>query len=402
VGEPRDHQRALLPSPFAGPVARASARPPVRAGDAPWNFERTVGHFAPVACGSGIAYAEDVTTLLRDIQEIKPTIMVSAPRLYEKIYSGVQEKLKNEPKIKQKLFAKTQELGKERFHASLDGNNLPFVKKIAWSILDKVVNKKLRDKMGGRIKFFVSGGAALDPKIADFLLASDIQVLCGYGLSESSPVLTTNPPSRNKPDTVGPAIPGVELKILEDGELLARGPMIMQGYWNKPKDTDQVLDSDGWLHTGDVVEIDSDGYVKIKGRKKEILVLSNGENIAPSIVEQYILKDGCVLQTMAIGDSMKYISAIVIINKDIVIQEWEKDFNSNLPDNWKESIIANEWLLTRINQNAKSIPNYARVRKIILDDCEWTQKNGMLTPTLKLKREKILKLYEQEIKILYK
>ncbi|MFQ5519725.1 MAG: AMP-dependent synthetase/ligase, partial [Mariprofundus sp.] len=200
-------------------------------------FERTVGHFLPIACGSEIAYAEAVTTLLRDMPEVQPTIMISVPRLYEKIYAGVQAKLAAGPGLKRKLFNLAQKLGMERFELRQQGKNLSGAKAILWGLLDKLVNAKLREKMGGRIRSFVSGGAALHPDIARFLLAADIMVLPGYGLTETAPVLSVNLADKIKPATVGTALPGVQFKLADDGELLVKGPMVMQGYWNKPEAT---------------------------------------------------------------------------------------------------------------------------------------------------------------------
>ncbi|MDQ6971269.1 MAG: long-chain fatty acid--CoA ligase, partial [Mariprofundaceae bacterium] len=239
-------------------------------------FERTVGHFLPVACGSGIAYAEDITTLLRDIPEVHPTVMISVPRLYENIYAGVRDKLMHAPAIKQKLFSRAQALGMRRFDLRQHGDDLHGMEALSFRILDHLVHAKLRRKLGGKLRLFVSGGAALHPDIARFLLAAGLPVCPGYGLSETSPVLTVNPERRIKPETVGPALPGVELRVAGDGELLARGEMVMQGYWQKPEETAEVLDAEGWLHTGDIVEMDDEGYVRIVDRKKELMILSNG------------------------------------------------------------------------------------------------------------------------------
>lgn len=196
-------------------------------------FERTVGHFLPVACGSGIAYAEDVTTLMRDMPEAAPTIMISVPRLYEKIHAGVKAKVA-ESRAKQRLFAMAQELGFRRFLLRRQGGDLGGMQALLWRLLDHLVHAKLREKMGGRIRLLVSGGAALHAETARFLLAADITVLPGYGLTETSPVLSVNRENCIKPDTVGPVLPGVECRLLDDGELLVRGPMVMQGYWGRP------------------------------------------------------------------------------------------------------------------------------------------------------------------------
>jgi len=364
-------------------------------------FERTVGHFLAVASGAAIAYADDVTTLMRDMPEVKPTVMISVPRLYEKIYAGVNDKVVKGPAAKRWLFNQAQALGAERFELSQKGESLTGGKAVAWNILDHLVNAKLRDKMGGRLRLFVSGGAALSPTIARFLLAADITVLPGYGLTESSPVLTVNIEGKIKPETVGPALPGVSLRLAEDGELLASGDMVMQGYWNRPEDTAQVLDDDGWLHTGDIAEIDDDGYVRIVDRKKEIMVLSNGENVPPAVVEQQLTHDPCILQAMVIGDDRPHLTALLVPDVEHLAEAWKQDWQGELPVDWPASDKVHDWLYSRMKDHCRTLPGFMHVTDFALVEEEWTQENGLLTPTLKLKRRKILELHSEEVAGLY-
>lgn len=364
-------------------------------------FERTVGHFLAVASGAAIAYADDVTTLMRDMPEVKPTVMISVPRLYEKIYAGVQEKMSRGPAVKRWLFAKAQALGAERFALAQEGRQLAGGKAMAWNILDHIVNAKLREKMGGRLRLFVSGGAALNPAIARFLLAADITVLPGYGLTEASPVLAVNVEGKIKPDTVGPALPGVQLRLGEDGELLASGDMIMQGYWNRPEDTAAVLDDDGWLHTGDIAEIDADGYVKIVDRKKEIIVMSNGENVPPAVVEQCLTHDPCILQAMVVGDDRPFLSALVVPDEEHLMHAWRHDWQGDLPADWRVSPEVHSWLLERMRKHCRTLASFMHVSDFAFVDEEWTQENGFLTPTLKLKRRNILAMHAEDIAKLY-
>lgn len=363
-------------------------------------FERTVGHFLPVACGAQIAYAEDVTTLLRDMPEVKPTVMISVPRLYEKIYAGVQAKMA-ESVIKQWLFRQAQSLGQQRFEKRQAGSDLSGLKAVFCNILDKLVNAKLREKMGGRIRCFVSGGAALHPDIARFLLAADIMVLPGYGLSETSPVLTVNPLRKIKPDTVGPALPGVELSVSDEGELLARGPMVMQGYWNRPDATQEMFDDEGWLLTGDMVEMDDDGYVRIIGRKKEILVLSNGENVPPTVVEQHIERTPGVLQAMVVGEGKPFVAALIVPDEEGLKQAWETGQRMPLPEGWRTHPQVKAWLLECMHQLESDLASYMQIRNIGFADEEWMQDNGLLTPTLKLKRRVIEAKYQSLIDSLF-
>ena len=364
-------------------------------------FERTVGHFLPTACGSEIAYAEAVTTLLRDMPEVKPTIMISVPRLYEKIYAGVQAKLAEGPGIKRALFNLAQKIGMERFELRQHGRDLAGLKAVVWGLLDNVVNAKLREKMGGNIRSFISGGAALHPDIARFLLAADIMVLPGYGLTETAPVLSVNREGAIKPASVGPALPGVEVNVLDDGELLVRGPMLMQGYWRKPEATAEVIDTDGWLHTGDIIEMDDEGYITIVDRKKEIMVLSNGENVSPAVIEQHLNQDPCFLQSMVIADNRPYVAALVVPDEDAMAKVWQQEKRHPLPADWRDNKDVASWLLDRMHDDERDLPSYMQVKQFAMLDAEWTQDAGFLTPTLKLKRRKIVEVNEALIETLY-
>jgi len=363
-------------------------------------FERTVGHFLVVACGSEIAYAEDVTTLMRDMPEVKPTVMISVPRLYEKIYAGVNAKM-GASAVKKFLFDKAQALGMERFELRQNGSDLTGFKAKLWGLLDHLVNAKLREKMGGNLRLFVSGGAALSPTIARFLLAADIMVLPGYGLTETSPVLAVNTLNRIKPETVGRALPGVETRVTDDGELQVRGPMVMQGYWKKPEATAEILEADGWLHTGDIVEIDDEGFIRIVDRKKEIMVLNNGENVPPAVIEQHLAQDTAILQSMVIADNRPYVTVLIVADLEGLTLAWKKSHGSALPDDWKTNKVMHEWMLDRMHNDESDLPSYMQVKNFSFVDDEWTQANGMLTPTLKVKRRMICELYQAEIDSLY-
>ncbi len=364
-------------------------------------FERMVGHFLPTACGAEIAYAEDVTTLLRDMPEVQPTVMVSVPRLYEKIYAGVQSKLAAGPAIKRTLFALAQKLGMQRFELKQQGKELSGLKAVLWGVLDNVVNAKLREKMGGHIRLFISGGAALHPDIARFLLAADITVLPGYGLTETSPVLSVNVESCIKPASVGPALPGVLLKRADDGELLVKGAMVMQGYWKQPEATAKAMDADGWLYTGDKVEMDDDGYITIVDRKKEIMVLSNGENIPPAVIEQHLNQDPCFMQSMVIADNRAYVTALIVPDEAAIQAAWGLEHPHPLPEDWQDNRLISAWLMLRIHHDEYDLSSYMQVKGFRFVDEEWTQGGGLLTPTLKLKRRNIHEHYAELIESMY-
>lgn len=364
-------------------------------------FERTVGHFLPTACGAEIAYAESVTTLMRDLPEVRPTVVLSVPRLYEKIYAGVQAKLAESPAIKRRIFDVALRLGAERFELRQRGEDLSGFKRWLWRRLDALAFAPLREKLGGRVRAFISGGAALHPQVARFLLAADITVLPGYGLTETSPVLTVNREGRIKPETVGPALPGVEFRRAEDGELLVKGPMVMQGYWNRPEETEAAFDEEGWLHTGDIVEIDEDGYVKIVDRKKEIMVLSNGENVPPALIEQHLVQDPCILQAMVIADRRPFVAALIVPDREGMASVWRREKGRDLPGDWKTNPEVAEWMLNRMRMDEHDLASFMQVRRFAFVDEEWTQANGMVTPTLKLKRRVISERYSDLIESLY-
>jgi len=363
-------------------------------------FERMVGHFLPIACGSEIAYAEDVTTLLRDMPEVQPTVMVSVPRLYEKIYAGVQAKLSAGSAMKRSLFAQAQSLGMQRFILRQQGRDLSGIKAMLWKLLDGLVNAKLRAKMGGHIRVFVSGGAALHPDIAKFLLAADITVLPGYGLTETSPVLSVNVEGNIKPASVGAALPGVQMKIEHD-ELLVKGPMVMQGYWKNPKATAEVINAEGWLQTGDNVSMDADGYITIVDRKKEIMVLSNGENVPPAVIEQHINQDPCFLQSMVIADQRPFVTALIVPDEAALAAVWRLKKKQPLPPDWRNNTQVADWVLQRLHQDEHDLASYMQVEHFSFVDKEWTQQAGLLTPTLKLKRRHLCKVYTDQIDAMY-
>ena len=364
-------------------------------------FERTVGHFLPTVCGSEIAYAEAVTTLLRDMPEVKPTVMISVPRLYEKIYAGVQSKLADGPVIRKKLFNLAQQLGMQQFEMQQQGKSLGGGKALLWRLLDRIVNAKLREKMGGNIRAFISGGAALHPDIARFLLAAGINVLPGYGLTETSPVLSVNRFGAIKPETVGPALPGVEIRVADDGELLVKGPMVMQGYWKRGEESAAMFDADGWLFTGDIVEVDEDGYIRIVDRKKEIMVLSNGENVAPAVIEQHLTQSPAILQAMVVADNRPDVVALIVPDHDGLRRLWQQTMNEELPDNWRGSDRVHSWLLIQMRSEEHDLSSFMQVKRFAFVDQEWTQDAALLTPTLKLKRRKICALYSDLITALY-
>ncbi len=345
-------------------------------------FERTIGHFLPIACGCRIAYAEAVTTLKRDMAEARPTIIITVPRLLEKVHAGVRHRLATKPRLLRQLFSFAQKLGWQRARERLPALLYP-----CWWLLDRLLHAPIRRGMGGRLRLFVCGGAALAPEVGRFISATGLALLPGYGLSECAPVVSVNRPGSVDLKSVGTPLEGVEVHIAEDGELLIRGAMVMQGYWQRPEATAEVLDADGWLHSGDLARIDDKGHLHIIGRCKELIVLSNGENIAPTAIEAELLRDPCIEQAMVVGEGRPWLIALVVVNEE----EMARNYGGGPED-------AAAWLLARIQtREVEHLPHYALVRACLVCAEAWTQENGLLTATQKLRRHAIAGRYQREI-----
>jgi long-chain acyl-CoA synthetase len=344
-------------------------------------LERTAGYYLPMSTGACVAYARSIPELGEDLVTIQPTIIVSVPRIFERVYAKIQGKLE-ESAIKKGLFNKTVDVGWKRFlfqqkrPGGASGGLL-------WSILETIVAKKVQAKLGGRLRFAISGGAALSPDIARFFIGLDIPIIQGYGLTETSPVIACNPIDDNVPASVGPPLSGVEIMIGENEELLSRSPSVMLGYWKNQSATDEIIDSEGWLHTGDKVRVDSNNHIYITGRLKEIIVLSNGEKVPPADMESAIQLDPLFEQTLVIGEGKPYLAALIVLNPE------------------RKESLTNEELLARVSQQLRSFPGYATVRRVTVIEEPWTVDNSLFTPTLKPRRTKIMARYEEEIKAMY-
>lgn len=271
-----------------------------------------------------------------------------------------------------------------------------------WPILKYLVANKLTRRLGGRIRLAVSGGAALPPDTARIFIGLGVTVLQGYGLTETSPVISVNRPEDNLPASVGTALQGVETRIGANGALQVRGPMVMQGYWKNPEATRAMIDEEGWLDTGDVVRIEPSGHIFITGRIKEILVLSNGEKVPPAEIEAAIGIDPLFEQVMIVGEGCAYLSALVVINQE----QWQLAMQeADIQAPWPESLQhpdAESLVLERMAQKMRTFPGYARIRRAALLSDSWTTENGLLTPTLKLKRSAVLERYAEEYRKLYR
>ncbi len=333
--------------------------------------------FVQIAVGARVFYAEKIEKLLENISEAKPTIMAAVPRFYQNLYNKINMNLKKQTGFKAKLIDATIRLGRKK----LLNQKMTFSEKLLNFVVDRLVRKKIKKQFGGNLKAFVSGGGALDKEIGEFLNAIGLPTLQGYGLTETSPVVSCNPIHKIKVETVGPPFKGNEVKIAEDGEILVKGENVMLGYWNKKEETDKVI-INGWLHTGDIGEIDpNDGYLKITDRKKDIIVSAGGDNISPAKIENMITNEPEIDQCMVYGDKKNYLVALIVPNKDFL--------------NEKEKI--NE-VIEKINTKLTLLE---KIKKIQLIDENFSIENGLMTPTMKVKRKKVTEKYKNKLENLY-
>ena len=340
------------------------------------SYEHCV-QFAQIAVGAKVFYAQKIEKLLENMSEAKPTIMTAVPRFYQNLYNKININLKKQTGIKAKLIEATLRLGKKK----LIGQEMTFFEKLINIIVEELVRKKIKKQFGGNLKAFVSGGGALDQEIGEFLNSIGLPTLQGYGLTETSPVVSCNPIHKIRVETVGPPFKGNQVKIADDGEILVKGENVMLGYWNKKEETDKVI-INGWLHTGDIGEIDpEDGYLKITDRKKDIIVSAGGDNISPAKIENMITNEPEVDQCMVYGDKKNYIVALIVPNKDFL--------------NQKEKI---QNVIEKIN---KKLTLLEKIKKIQLIDESFSIENGLMTPTMKVKRKKVTEKYKNQLEKLY-
>ncbi len=356
-------------------------------------LERTAGHFLPYSFGLSVAFAERPDTVAKNMTEARPTLLIAVPRMLEVIRSRILAQVSKQSAFKQKLFHSYLNLsGKQK---------LGPVAGLMLRVLDKLVGEKIRSRFGGKMRVFVSGGAPLSVEVAEFFEALRLPILEGYGLTESAPLLSANPMHDRRIGSVGIAGKGVELKISDDGEILARGANIMPGYWKNRKATKETLVG-GWLLTGDIGEIDDDGYLRITDRKKDIIVNSGGENIAPQRIEGVLIADEKIDQVVTYGDQKPYLVALVVPNQDAcTLWATEQGLPETDWDHLCDSDILKKHLQTRINKALKPLNPFEQVRRIHLLHQPFSIESGLLTPTMKIKRRKVYERYGDTLESLY-
>ena len=364
------------------------------------SFERTVS-FIYLLSGVTVVFAESFDTIGRDIARVRPTLMTGVPRVFEKLHGRILDKGKAEPGIKGSIFSWAVGAGAARGEAELRGRSVGVLGSLQCSVADHLVFAKIREGLGGRIRYLVSGSAPLDGQIAEFFQGIGLPIIEGYGLTETSPILTVNPPDAPRVGTVGRALPGVELRIAEDGEILARGPNIMRGYFNKPEATAEAV-KDGWFHTGDIGTIDDDGYLRITDRKKDLLVTSGGKKIAPQPIEAVIKRNPLVAEAVLLGDRRKYAAALIVPNFP-ALERRLKDLGRS-PSPRSELVTRADVLALYqeiIDALNRDLSQFERIKKIALLPVEFSVESGELTPTLKVKRKVIEERWRAQIEALY-
>ncbi len=364
-------------------------------------FER-IALYLFLYVGGLIHYAESIDTVVDNMSEVHPTILVSVPRIYEKAFGRILDRVRASSLARRMIFAACLKIGSRVSRLLQAGQPVEGALARGHKIADKLVFAKLRDTFGGRIRLMISGGAPLNKNIAEFFHAAGLLILEGYGLTETSPVISANFVDSVRFGTVGHTIPGVEVRIAEDGEILARGPNIMKGYFNRPEDTAEAIDADGWFYTGDIGHIDDDGFLVITDRKKSLIVTAGGKNVAPAAIENALSADKFINQAFAYGDARKYISALIV-------PDWERVEKYAEEHKVKYSThaelcghpVINSLIQRRVDAALEEFSPHERVKKFKLMEREFSQEDGEVTPTLKLKRNEITRRYWKELDSLY-
>jgi long-chain acyl-CoA synthetase len=365
-------------------------------------FERMFGHYCMFHKGVLINYAGGIDTVPSDMQERRPTLMASVPRLYEKIYARVHDTVRTSSPVRRRLFAWSKRVGEDWAERVVDRRPVPPALAIARRLADRLVFARLRARTGGRIRFFISGGAPLSPDIARFFFAAGMPILEGYGLTETSPVMAVNTFEHLKLGTVGRPIPGVEIRIAPDGEIITRGPNVMQGYFNKPEATAEALDPEGWFHTGDIGVLDSEGFLRITDRKKDLIVTAGGKNIAPQPIENLAKTSKFVASAVMLGDRRPFPIMLVVPNADAV-RGWVQ--YKGLGDGSLEQLLTlaevQQKVEREVRKTLRDLAQYEMPKRLLLLPRDFSVEAGELTPTLKVRRRIVEQRHREAIERLY-
>ncbi len=365
-------------------------------------FERMTGHYCMFQAGVTINYAESIETVPANMAELRPTVVAAVPRLYEKIYARALETAVRRSALGRSIFFWAKRVGEAAADLTLANQPIPLGLRLQRLLADRLVFRAIRARVGGRLKFFLSGGAPLSPEIAKFFYAAGLPILEGYGLTETSPVITVNTLDRIRFGTVGRAIPGVELKIAADGEILTRGPHVMKGYFGKPAETAEAIDSDGWFHTGDIGEIDDDGYLKITDRKKDLIATAGGKKIAPQPIEGLLRRNPFIANAVLLGDRRKFPIALLAPNFE-TLEAWAT--SETLVWSSRAELIGLERVVKHLEAEAmKHLRDLARFevpKRFLIVAREFSIESGELTPKLSVRRRVVEAHYREAIEAVY-
>jgi long-chain acyl-CoA synthetase len=360
------------------------------------SLERLAGHYLVYSAGLSVAFAERPDTVAKNLTEARPTLLISVPRMFEVVRSRILGQVAKQRAWQQRMFEAYLSLGQAAYR-----KQVTLFGRLAYGVLDRLIGRRIRQRFGGRLRLMVSGGAPLSSEVNAFFEAIGIPILQGYGLTESAPLISVNPPEDRRPGSVGRPVTGVEVRLGDDGEILANGANVMLGYWQQPEATAATV-IDGWLHTGDIGEIDADGYLRITDRKKDIIVNSGGENIAPQRIETLLVADPMIDQVIVFGDQRPYLVAFVVPNEEYC-RDWAA--STGLPaSDWSSlsaSPVLRKELQNRIAGMLKPLNSFEQVRRIHVRTEPFTIESGLLTPTLKIKRRQVFDMYKGEIEALY-
>ncbi len=364
-------------------------------------LERTAGYYYPILAGSEVAFARSIKTLSEDLITIRPTVLISVPRMFERAYANIEQALASKGALAQRLFKLAKDIGNVRFEWSQGRGRAPTVgQRMLWPLLYALVVKKILDRLGGHLRVAISGGGRLDEQVAHVFLGFGLPILQGYGLTEASPVVSGNRLEDNVPDSVGPPLPGVQVRLGENNELLVSGSCVMLGYWQRPDTTAKTFDAEGWLRTGDIADI-VDGRIFIRGRIKDIIVTSTGEKVPQVDLEIAIGRDPLFEQVVIICEGKPYLAALIVIQSEAwprLAADLGVDANDLSTINCVE---VNAAVLQRINAQLQEFPAYAQVRAVYLTLEPWTIDNGLMTATQKLRRAQIIERFEETVDSLY-
>jgi long-chain acyl-CoA synthetase len=364
-------------------------------------LERTAGYYLCIMTGSCVAYSRSVAQLGEDLLTIRPTVLVAVPRIFERVYGRISDQMEKQGRKAKFLFDLTVNIGWKRFLHQQGRGGWP-LGSVLWPLLEHLVASKVTAKLGGNLRAAISGGAALNEAIARVFISLGVPIVQGYGLTETAPVVSVNPLEDNIPSSVGVPIRGVQVRIGANDELLVKGPGVMLGYWNNHAATAQVIDADGWLHSGDQARIDEANHIYITGRIKDILVLSNGEKIPPGDMESAIALDPLIEQVMVVGEGRPYLTALIVLDGE----HWAGFAQQQGVDPFDRASLSNakvrNALVRRVKAALRDFPGYAKVRQVHLSLDPWTVENGLITPTMKLKRARVLEQHATDIEALYR